>query len=231
MHYTFAMLANPNREGIMAKVIAKNSKLGFLLFLTGVIVAAVSTAGGALSESTASAVEGEATVSEADPVKDDTSSEAPIYKFKANALDGHEISFGDYKGKVLLIVNTASHCGYTPQYAGLEALSKKYEAEGLKVLGFPCDQFGHQEPGDAAAISSFCTKNYGVDFQMFDKIEVNGKQANPLYVYLKKSTKDHGDIRWNFTKFLVDKQGKVLKRYGSMASPESLSADIEAALK
>lgn len=215
----------------MAKVVAKKSQLAVALLVLGVAVAALCTTSGAIGESASSARESEAVVSEADDVKADVSAEAPIYKFKANALDGHEIQFADYKGKVLLIVNTASHCGYTPQYEGLETLSKKYHAQGLEVLGFPCNQFGHQEPGDAAAISSFCSKNYGVDFQMFEKIEVNGKDANPLYVYLKKSTKDHGDIRWNFTKFLVDKQGKVLKRYGSMASPESISADIEAALK
>ncbi len=217
----------------MAKVMAKNTKLVLALLLSILSGAAIiaSTTGGAVGDSGDSTRESEAMVSEADDLKADASGDVPIYKFKAHALDGHEIQFADYKGKVLLIVNTASHCGYTPQYAGLQALSKKYEAQGLKVLGFPCDQFGHQEPGDAAAISSFCTKNYGVDFQMFDKIEVNGKEANPLYVYLKKSTKDHGDIRWNFTKFLVDKQGKVLKRYGSMASPASLSTDIEAALK
>lgn len=216
----------------MAKVKAKNSKLVLTLLLSVLSGAAimVSTTGGAIGDSGNSARESEAMVSEADDLKVDASGDVPIYKFKATALDGREIQFADYKDKVLLIVNTASHCGYTPQYAGLEALSKKYEAQGLRVLGFPCDQFGHQEPGDAAAISSFCSKNYGVDFQMFDKIEVNGKEANPLYVYLKKSTKDHGDIRWNFTKFLVDKQGKVLKRYGSMASPESIAADIEAAL-
>lgn len=216
---------------VVAEVLAKKSQLAIGLVLVGIVVAVFGTTRGATGESAGSSRESEAVVSEADDVKADPSAEVPIYKFKANALDGHEISFGDYKGKVLLIVNTASHCGYTPQYAGLEALSKKYQAQGLAVLGFPCDQFGHQEPGDAAAISSFCTKNYGVDFHMFDKIEVNGKEANPLYVYLKKSTKDHGDIRWNFTKFLVDKQGKVLKRYGSMASPESIAADIEAALK
>lgn len=216
----------------MAKVKAQNCKLvfGLLLSILGGAAIAVGTMGGAMGDSGVAA-ESDVAVSDTVGSKADDPSDAPIYKFKANALDGHEIQFADYKGKVLLIVNTASHCGYTPQYAGLQALSKKYEAQGLKVLGFPCDQFGHQEPGDAAAISSFCTKNYGVDFQMFDKIEVNGKEANPLYVYLKKSTKDHGDIRWNFTKFLVDKQGKVLKRYGSMASPESLSTDIEAALK
>lgn len=229
------MLANPGKVRIMAKVVvklvSKKSQLAIGLVLVGMVVAVFGTTRGAIGESAGSIRESEAVVSEADDVKADPSADVPIYKFKANALDGHEISFADYKGKVLLIVNTASHCGYTPQYAGLEALSKKYQAQGLAVLGFPCDQFGHQEPGDAAAISSFCTKNYGVDFQMFDKIEVNGKEANPLYTYLKKSTKDHGDIRWNFTKFLVDKQGKVLKRYGSMASPESIAADIEAALQ
>ncbi len=208
----------------------KKSSLTSALLLVALAIASVGTIGGAMSQAGKSATEGEELVSSAESGANEDST-ATVYQFKANSLDGHEISLADYKGKVLLIVNTASHCGYTPQYAGLQALSKKYESQGLKVLGFPCDQFGHQEPGDAAAISSFCTKNYGVDFQMFDKIDVNGKNANPLYTFLKKGTKDKGDIRWNFTKFLVDKQGKVIKRYGSMASPESLSADIEAALK
>lgn len=208
----------------------KKSSLTSALLLVALAIASVGTIGGAMSQGGKSATQGEELVSSAESGANEDST-ATVYQFKANSLDGQEISLADYKGKVLLIVNTASHCGYTPQYAGLQALSKKYESQGLKVLGFPCDQFGHQEPGDAAAISSFCTKNYGVDFQMFDKIDVNGKNANPLYTFLKKGTKDKGDIRWNFTKFLVDKQGKVIKRYGSMASPESLSADIEAALK
>ncbi|CAN5493467.1 hypothetical protein BH11CYA1_BH11CYA1_12890 [soil metagenome] len=213
------------------KMMTKNSKLAYLILLAGVSVAVVGTARGAFSESVEPSPHEDASVSLAEDIVIDPAVGSPIYQLKANALDGHEISLGDYKGKVLLIVNTASHCGFTPQYAGLQALSKKYDAQGLKVLGFPCDQFGHQEPGDAADISSFCTKNYGVDFQMFDKIEVNGKNANPLYVFLKKGTKDHGNIRWNFTKFLVDKEGRVIKRYGSMASPDSLATDIEAALK
>ena len=152
-----------------------------------------------------------------------------IYAFKKKSLDGSEIDFGKYKNDVLLIVNTASKCGFTPQYAGLEDLNKKYRDKGLKVLGFPCNQFKSQEPGDRAEISAFCKKNYGVDFQMFDKIEVNGANADPLYVYLKKATPNAtgDDIRWNFTKFLVDRKGNVYKRYDSAVKPEALSEDIE----
>ena len=157
-----------------------------------------------------------------------------VYEYTAKALDGKEIKLEQYKGNVMLIVNTASKCGFTSQFAGLEKLHEEYSKRGLSLLGFPCNQFGAQEPGDSTEIGAFCQKNYGVDFQMFDKIEVNGDHAHPLYKYL--TDKAPGllglkDIKWNFTKFLVDKQGKVLKRYGSMASPESLSADIEAALK
>lgn len=151
-----------------------------------------------------------------------------IYSFKEKGLDGSEIDFQKYKGDVLLVVNTASECGYTPQYAGLEELSKKYSAKGLKVLGFPCNQFGGQEPGDSAAIHSFCQKNYGVDFQLFEKVDVNGDNANPLFVYLKDAApNDKGDIKWNFTKFLIDKKGTVVKRYDSKITPASLSEDLE----
>lgn len=153
---------------------------------------------------------------------------ATIYTFKEKSLDGREIDFAKYKGDVLLIVNTASKCGFTPQYAGLEDLSKKYSAKGLKVLGFPCNQFKEQEPGDSATISEFCKKNYGVDFQLFEKIDVNGDKTNDLYVYLKDAApNDKGDIRWNFTKFLVDRSGKVVKRYDSKVKPEEIVADIE----
>jgi glutathione peroxidase len=157
---------------------------------------------------------------------------AEIYRFREKALDGREIDFSTYKGSVLLIVNTASKCGFTPQYAGLEDLSKKYASRGLRVLGFPCNQFGQQEPGDGATISEFCTKNYGVDFQMFEKIDVNGDKANGLYVYLKKAAPNNNeDIRWNFTKFLVDRTGKIFRRYDSNVKPEEIKADIEKLLQ
>jgi len=165
------------------------------------------------------------------PGKLDTASGESIYSFKAKALNGEEISLAKYKNQVLLIVNTASHCGFTPQYAGLEALYEKYSPQGLSVLGFPCNQFAGQEKGSAEEISTFCQKNYGVTFQMFAKIDVNGKDADALYTYLKsEAPNDHSNIKWNFTKFLVGRDGKVFRRYGSMTSPESLSADIETLL-
>jgi glutathione peroxidase len=155
---------------------------------------------------------------------------ADIYQFKAKSLDGKDIDFSQYKGEVLLIVNTASKCGFTPQYAGLEELNKKYAARGLKILGFPCNQFGGQEPGDNNNIASFCEKNYGVDFQMFDKINVNGKDAHPLYKYLEDAAPGMlgtKDIKWNFTKFLVDRNGKVVERYASSVKPEDIASAIE----
>ena len=151
---------------------------------------------------------------------------AQIYEFKAKALDGKDVNFDNYKGDVLLIVNTASKCGYTPQYQGLEELHKKYAGKGLKVLGFPCNQFGAQEPGNSGDIATFCQRNYGVDFQMFEKVDVNGDQAHPLYKYLT-STPSAQPIKWNFTKFLVDRHGNVVKRYEPATKPEELSADIE----
>ncbi|MBX9695340.1 MAG: glutathione peroxidase [Cyanobacteria bacterium] len=154
-----------------------------------------------------------------------------VYDFTARALDGKEIPLTDYKGDVLLIVNTASKCGYTPQYQGLQALYEKYKDKGLRVLGFPCNQFGEQEPGNATEIGSFCQKNYGVEFQMFDKIDVNGDNAHPLYKFLTHSgVSEDGPIKWNFTKFLIDRHGNVLKRFPSDAKPESLNADIEKVL-
>lgn len=150
-----------------------------------------------------------------------------IYEFKAKALSGEEIDFNKYKNHVVLIVNTASQCGYTPQYEGLEELHKKYSAKGLNVLGFPCNQFGAQEPGDNKQIATFCQKNYGVDFQMFDKIDVNGATAHPLYKFLT-----NGDaIKWNFTKFLVNKDGEVVKRYESKVKPSEIASDIEKLLQ
>jgi len=153
-----------------------------------------------------------------------------IYQFEAKTLDGSETKFNQYKNDVLLIVNTASECGFTSQYAGLEELHKKYASRGLKILGFPCNQFGGQEPGDAEHIANFCQKNYGVDFQMFEKIDVNGKNAHPLYKYLTEAAPGvlgSKAIKWNFTKFLVDRQGKIVDRYASTVKPEDLASAIE----
>jgi glutathione peroxidase len=155
------------------------------------------------------------------------------YDFAASTLDGQPKALSDYRGKVLLIVNVASKCGFTPQYAGLEALQRKYAERGLEVLGFPCNQFGAQEPGDAAEISSFCALTYEVSFPMFAKIEVNGEQAHPLYAFLKQEKPGllgTEAIKWNFTKFLVGKDGKVAGRYAPNFKPEALEADIEALL-
>src|ERR1700757_268 len=152
-----------------------------------------------------------------------------VYDFEAKSIDGQTVKLDAYKGKTLLIVNVASKCGFTPQYEGLEALYKKYKDKGLVILGFPCDQFGHQEPGEEAQIKDFCSLTYGVDFPMFAKIEVNGDNAHPLYKYLKNEEKGilgTTAIKWNFTKFLVDKAGKVLKRYGSMDKPEGIEKDL-----
>ncbi|MDM5270919.1 glutathione peroxidase [Sulfurovum sp. zt1-1] len=157
-----------------------------------------------------------------------------IYDFKVKSIDGQETTLAPYKGNVLLIVNVASKCGYTPQYEGLESLYKKYKEKGLVVLGFPCNQFANQEPGTEKEIQNFCRINYGVTFPMFSKIEVNGDNAHPLYVYLKsKQTGILGTeaIKWNFTKFLVDKEGKVVARFGSSTKPEELEEEIETLLK
>ena len=154
----------------------------------------------------------------------------PIHEFSAERLAGGSQSMVDYAGKILLIVNTASHCGFTPQYADLEALYQRYREQGLVVLGFPCNQFGSQEPGDAEEIASFCQKNYGVSFPMFAKIDVNGNDAHPLYQYLKKAAPGllgSEGIKWNFTKFLVDRQGAVIGRYAPATAPESIAGDIE----
>lgn len=154
----------------------------------------------------------------------------PIHEFSAERLAGGSQSMVDYAGKILLIVNTASHCGFTPQYADLEALYQRYREQGLVVLGFPCNQFGSQEPGDAEEIAGFCQKNYGVSFPMFAKIEVNGDDAHPLYQYLKKAAPGllgSEGIKWNFTKFLVDRQGEVVERYAPATAPESIARDIE----
>ncbi|MCU1398626.1 MAG: hypothetical protein JWN62_1735 [Acidimicrobiales bacterium] len=155
-----------------------------------------------------------------------------IYDFSAKAINGQETDLGTYRGKAMLVVNTASKCGFTPQYKGLEKLYEDYADKGLVVLGFPCDQFGHQEPGTETEIESFCELNYGVTFPMFAKIEVNGDKAHPLYTWLRSVKKGllGSRIKWNFTKFLVDRNGNVLKRYSSTTKPEKIAADIEKAL-
>jgi glutathione peroxidase len=156
-----------------------------------------------------------------------------IYDFTAETLDGQPAPLSDWRDKVVLIVNTASKCGFTPQYAGLEALYRKYKDRGFVVLGFPSNQFGAQEPGDAAEIASFCSLTYDVDFPMMRKIEVNGPQTHPLYAYLKKARKGvlgSESVKWNFTKFLVDRSGEVADRFAPNATPQSLEGAIEALL-
>ena len=155
-----------------------------------------------------------------------------IYDFSAMSLAGEDVPLKRFEGQVLLIVNTASACGFTPQYRGLEALQQELGPRGFSVLGFPCNQFGHQEPGDARAIEQFCNSNYGVSFPMFAKIDVNGDKAHPLYRYLKseKSGLLGSSIKWNFTKFLVDRSGHVVARHAPTAAPESLKKEIEALL-
>ena len=156
-----------------------------------------------------------------------------IYGFEAKAIDGRKVSLGAWKGRVLLIVNTASKCGFTPQYAGLEALQQKYAARGFAVLGFPCNQFGAQEPGDEAEIANFCKLTYDVDFPMFAKIDVNGDAADPLWKALKKAKPGllgSEAIKWNFTKFLIDRDGNVVERYAPTTKPEALTQEIEALL-
>jgi glutathione peroxidase len=155
-----------------------------------------------------------------------------IYDFMARSLAGEDVSLKQFEGQVLLIVNTASACGFTPQYKGLETLQKAYGSRGFSVLGFPCNQFGRQEPGNAAQIEQFCSTNYAVSFPMFDKIEVNGDHTHPLYRFLKgeKSGLLGPSIKWNFTKFLVDRSGKVVARHAPTTTPEALTKEIEALL-
>ena len=147
-----------------------------------------------------------------------------IYDYKVRDIRGQEVSMEEYKGKVLLIVNTASKCGFTKQYAGLQALYEKYKERGLEILAFPCNQFGHQEPGDDAAIKNFCTDTFGVTFPVMAKVEVNGEGAHPLYKELKKSQGGllGNEIKWNFTKFLVDREGHVVDRFAPQKDPKSL---------
>jgi glutathione peroxidase len=157
-----------------------------------------------------------------------------VYDFTAGDIDGRERGLREFDGRVLLIVNVASQCGFTPQYRGLEALWRKHRDRGLTVLGFPCDQFGHQEPGDAGEIKQFCSLNYDVTFPLFAKIEVNGPGAHPLYVWLKGEKAGvfgTEGIKWNFTKFLVDRSGAVVKRYASVDTPEKIDKDVSALLE
>jgi len=153
-----------------------------------------------------------------------------IYDFTCNTLGGKPQTLSDFRGKVALIVNTASKCGFTAQYKGLEELYKKYQDKGLVILGFPCDQFGHQEPGDSSQISQFCERNYGVSFPMYEKIDVNGKNTHPLYVHLKDKAPGllgSKSIKWNFTKFLVGRNGEVVRRYATATKPEDIEKDIQ----
>ena len=157
-----------------------------------------------------------------------------IYEFKIKSLQGKEIDFQDYKNKVILIVNTASKCGYTPQYAGLQSLYLKYKDSGLVILGFPCNQFGGQEPGDKDEIQNSCLINFGVSFPIFEKVEVNGANAHPLFDYVKNSLPGIFGIKripWNFTKFLFDKNGKPVKRFATITKPEKIEADIQKLLQ
>ena len=151
-----------------------------------------------------------------------------FYDFKAKNLQGKEISMEEYREKTVLVVNTASKCGLTPQFEGLEALYKKYKEKGLVILGFPCNQFANQEPGDEKSISEGCMLNYGVSFPMFAKIDVNGETAHPLYKYLKKELKGTfgNKIKWNFTKFLIDADGQAIKRFSPTTKPESIEKHI-----
>ena len=156
-----------------------------------------------------------------------------VYDFDAQSIDGQNVALSQYRGRVLLIVNTASACGFTPQFTGLEKLHQQFGAQGLTVLGFPCNQFASQDPGDDAQIASFCQKNYGVSFPMMSKIKVNGEGAHPLYQWLTAEAPGllgSKAIKWNFTKFLVGRDGRVIKRYAPQDAPEKIAKDIEAAL-
>jgi glutathione peroxidase len=162
-----------------------------------------------------------------------TEHEATVYEFSASALDGTAVRLDRFRGQVLLVVNVASQCGFTPQYRGLEALYRTHRDEGFAVLGFPCDQFGHQEPGTSGEIRAFCAEHYDVTFPMFDKVQVNGRDAHPLFTFLKTSKRGWlgtEGIKWNFTKFLVGRDGIVLSRYGSAETPEKIEPDVARAL-
>jgi glutathione peroxidase len=154
--------------------------------------------------------------------------------FQAESLQGENIALSRYQGQVLLIVNTASHCGFTPQYRGLQALQQQFQQQGFNVLAFPCNQFGAQEPGGAEEIQTFCSRRYAVDFPLFAKIEVNGPNAHPLFAHLTQQAKGcfgSRAIKWNFTKFLIRRDGSVYKRYGSLVPPQQIAKDIETLLQ
>lgn len=156
-----------------------------------------------------------------------------VYEFSGVNIKGQEVPLSDYKGKVMLIVNTASKCGFTPQYKGLESLYKKYKDKGLEILGFPCNQFGKQEPGDAEQITEFCELNFGVTFPLFQKIDVNGPEAHPLFKHLKSEAPGllgSEAIKWNFTKFLIDDKGNVVKRFAPTDTPEKIEKSVAALL-
>jgi glutathione peroxidase len=155
-----------------------------------------------------------------------------LFDFKATALDGQETDLGSYGGRVVLVVNTASKCGFTPQYQGLQELYDRYADEGLTIVGFPCDQFGHQEPGSADEIGEFCERNYGVTFPMMAKVDVNGPDAHPVYQWLREQKGGllGSKIRWNFTKYLVGRDGQVIKRFSPTTTPDKLAGDVEKAL-
>ena len=156
-----------------------------------------------------------------------------LYDFSAQLNDGKVKKLSEYEGQVLLIVNTASKCGFTPQYKGLQGLYAKFKKRGFELLAFPCDQFGHQEPGTDREILSFCETNYGIEFPLFSKIEVNGDGAHPLYKFLKRQKGGllGNSVKWNFTKFLIDRGGEVVERYAPMTPPERIAADIEEQLE
>lgn len=156
-----------------------------------------------------------------------------FYKFKANSLQGKEVSMENFKDKVVVVVNTASKCGFTPQYEGLENLYKDYKDKGLVILGFPCNQFGKQEPGTEKDIAEGCLINYGVSFPMFSKVDVNGKDAHPIFDYLRNNLKGTfgNNVKWNFTKFVIDRDGKPVKRFAPITKPEDMRSEIEKLLK
>ncbi len=157
-------------------------------------------------------------------------SEPTVFDFETRSLEGAPMPLAAFRGQVLLVVNTASECGFTPQYQGLQAIHERYREKGFSVIGFPCNQFGGQEPGDAEAIGAFCERNYGVTFPLSEKVEVKGAGAHPLFVHLTKTAPGVlgiEAIKWNFTKFLVDREGRVVDRYAPMTKPESLAGDIE----
>ena len=188
------------------------------------LVAACSTEKAPVSTPTTAATPAAASPSAA--TSKAATSKAALYQFEEKDIDGKSVKLDRYAGKVLLIVNVASKCGYTPQYEGLEKLYEQHRAEGFEILAFPCDQFGGQEPGTESEIKTFCTTRYSVQFPMFSKIEVNGPNANALYTYLRKEE----PIKWNFTKFLVDREGNVVKRFESKTTPESIEPEVVALL-